>query len=154
MNQSWIRNVTLSVFIIIGLSLISIRGVAVQAADTFSPNEISAEDVVVKPIVTRKVAPKYPDEARKRHIQGFVVLSVLVDESGKIANIKTLRSTNDYLTKAAYLAVTPWQFKAGTIKGKPRKMEFKVTLAFHLDKAKGQTRMKTPDKTQPKKPEK
>jgi len=46
---------------------------------------------VSAPALLYKVEPTYPEEARKKHIQGVVVLYVEVDPAGRAANPRVVR---------------------------------------------------------------
>jgi len=69
----------------------------------------SAEDRAVK----SRVAPVYPELARRMKIGGVVRLEVTVDAAGKVIAVKTLTG-NHMLSVAAEDAVHKWQFEPGT----------------------------------------
>jgi TonB family protein len=77
------------------------------------------------------VEPVYPEEARKKGIEGFVLLEVRTDEKGSIAQVKVLRSVPG-LDQAAIDAVKQWKYAPMVIEGKAVPFVFTVTVAFKL----------------------
>ena len=74
-----------------------------------SPRDLTFTQSGLKPIKT--VNPVYPPEAKKRHIQGNVVLSVTVEKSGKVSNIEVLSGPEE-LVKSALYAVKQWEYES------------------------------------------
>ena len=56
-----------------------------------------------------KIAPTYPEIARRLHVTGIVKLEVTVDADGKVTAVKTV-SGNHVLADAAEEAVHKWKF--------------------------------------------
>lgn len=67
----------------------------------------SAEQRAVK----LRVAPVYPEVAKRLRVTGVVKLEVTVDSDGKVKDIKTV-SGNHMLSVAAEEAVQKWRFAA------------------------------------------
>jgi TonB family protein len=63
--------------------------------------------------VKSRVAPVYPELAKRMRITGLVKLEATVDAEGKVTAVKTL-SGNHALSTAAEEAVSKWRFVAGT----------------------------------------
>ena len=87
---------------------------------------------VKEPVVLTKVAPVYPEEARKNGIQGVVKLSAVVDEKGLVSKVEPVESPDPSLAQAAVDAVKRWTYKPATLKGKPVKVIMTVTVNFRL----------------------
>lgn len=68
----------------------------------------SAEDRAIK----SRVAPLYPEIAKRMRIEGVVTMSVTVDAEGKVTDVKTV-SGNRTLSIAAEDAVRKWRFAPG-----------------------------------------
>lgn len=68
-----------------------------------------AEDRAVK----SRVAPVYPEIAKRMRIAGMVKVEATVDAEGKVNGVKTL-SGNSMLSAAAEDAVRKWRFVAGS----------------------------------------
>jgi TonB family protein len=76
--------------------------------------------------------PDYTDEARQAHIQGTVVLGVIVhaDGTGKVVNV--IRGLDPGLDQKAIEAFEKWRFEPGKKDGKPVDVELQVVINFHL----------------------
>ena len=116
-----------------------------EAEETRQPAPVSAEPAqaasketagLVKqasPLYKLNPPPKYPRLARRRGLQGVVVLDVLVNTSGSVEDVRVERSTGyGVLDKAARKAVRNWQFNVGTVGGIPQQMWVKVPVRFRL----------------------
>ncbi|HVN82708.1 MAG TPA: energy transducer TonB [Terriglobia bacterium] len=86
--------------------------------------------------ISKKVAPAYPADAKKKHITGKVVLDVTVNEQGKVSATKTKESADPSLENAAIDAVKQWEFEPLKMDGKPTAFITTITLNFALDKDK------------------
>lgn len=67
-----------------------------------------AEDRAVK----MRVAPVYPEIAKRMRVTGMVRLDVTVDAAGKVTDVKAV-SGNNVLAEAAQEAVRKWRFAPG-----------------------------------------
>jgi TonB family protein len=86
-----------------------IQGTALALAVAFVlPMPARADDRAVK----SRVAPVYPEIARRMRITGAVVLEVTVDAEGKVSDVRTV-SGNHALGPAAEDAVRKWKFAPG-----------------------------------------
>ena len=79
------------------MALVACAGMALTAG--------AAEDRAVK----SRVAPVYPEIAKRLHVTGVVKLEVTVDAEGKVTDVKTV-SGNHSLAVAAEDAVHKWKF--------------------------------------------
>lgn len=62
--------------------------------------------------VVQRFPPAYPELAKRMRITGVVKMSVTVDATGKVTDVKTV-SGNSVLSNAAQEAVRKWKFEAG-----------------------------------------
>jgi len=62
--------------------------------------------------IKSRVAPVYPEIAKRMRISGMVRLEVTVDPDGKVADVKPV-SGNGVLSQAAQDAVRKWKFAPG-----------------------------------------
>jgi len=97
----------------------------------FRKDAIAVKDDLKPPKLIKKVDPVYPDEARKKGIQGVVILEAKIDESGQVMDAMILRSVPD-LDQAAIDAIRQWVYEPMLINGKPVKALFTVTVRFQL----------------------
>lgn len=80
---------------------------------------------------TKKVNPVYPPLAKSLMISGTVRIEAIIDESGKVADIKSA-SGNPLLQAAAIEALKRWEFKPFVKDGHPVKAEGYVLFNFSL----------------------
>ena len=85
-----------------------------------------AEDSLV-----HRVEPQYPEQALVQHVQGTVLLDVLMNRQGAVQNI-LLVSGDPLLADAAIAAVRQWRFKPQIVNGRAVESETRVTLRFVL----------------------
>ena len=78
--------------------------------------------------------PVYPRAARRRNIEGTVMLDVRVTESGRVAEIKIARSSGHaVLDRSAVKAVTLWRFKPAIRSGRAMETWVTVPVRFKLE---------------------
>jgi periplasmic protein TonB len=77
------------------------------------------------------VAPRYPALARESHVEGIVILDVIIDETGKVTSTRVLRSVA-LLDQAAIDAVRLWKFTPARLNGEAIPIVMTVTVAFRL----------------------
>ena len=76
---------------------------------------------------------KYPENARKEGISGRVFITYVVEKDGKISNIKLLRGFHPDCDKEALRVVSLMpDWKPGTEKGKPVRVQFNLPIKFNL----------------------
>ena len=93
------------------------------------PNQISLK--ASNSYVLERVKPEYPKEAKQHHIQGRVVLRVLVGTDGLVRDL-TITSGDPELIGSATDAVRKWRFKPQRVKGQPVEFETQITVKFAL----------------------
>ena len=76
--------------------------------------------------------PEYSEEARKARYQGIVVLSLLVDPSGRARDIRVARALGMGLDEKAIAAVEQWRFVPGMKDGHPVAVRVNVEVSFRL----------------------
>ena len=78
-----------------------------------------------------RVAPQYPEAAKQQHIQGPVVLNVLVGIDGSVKDLSVIGG-DPLLAGAATDAVRQWRFKPHQLKGRAVEFETRITVNFAL----------------------
>jgi TonB family protein len=78
-----------------------------------------------------RVEPRYPEAARQQHIQGPVVLNVLVGATGLVREASVI-SGDPLLAQAATDAVRQWRFNPHQLNGKAVEFETRITVNFAL----------------------
>ena len=87
------------------------------------------------PKVVKQVAPKYPEEARKRGEQGMVLVRVLVRKDCTVgpALIPPGKGATPALDRAALECIRQWTFEPAKKKGKPVAVYVMIPVNFKLD---------------------
>jgi protein TonB len=76
--------------------------------------------------------PKYTDEARKAHVQGVVLLWVVIGPDGRTHDVRVQRSLGMGLDEKAIEAVRNWKFEPATKDGQPVAVQVNVEVDFRL----------------------
>ena len=79
----------------------------------------------------RRVDPRYPQEAKRNHIQGDVILQTTIDRDGSIRNLRVVYGA-PVLAQAAVDAVRQWKYRPFKLKGEPVAVETAIKIRFHL----------------------
>lgn len=93
------------------------------------PMRVRVSARVADALLTKKVEPKYPQEAREKHVQGTVILKVEISRGGDVTDVK-LVSGDPLLAPAAMEAVKQWKFKPYLLNGQPVVVEAQLSVAF------------------------
>lgn len=86
---------------------------------------------LVEEKLINKVDPQYPQMARIAHIQGDVVLHVLIDKQGHVAKIKAVQG-HPILIQASLDAVKQWDYQPFLLNGEPVEVEGAVVVKFRM----------------------
>jgi protein TonB len=78
--------------------------------------------------------PEYPPMARRLKVQGTVVVSVLVDEEGRVTETRVVRGAERDvgLNEAAERAARTARFRPATVEGVAVKTWFNLNIPFRL----------------------
>lgn len=79
----------------------------------------------------KRVSPKYPKEARKKHIEGAVILTGTITKDGEIADLLVVTG-DQLLAQAAMDAVKNWKYRPYLLVGKPVWVKTQITVNFKL----------------------
>ena len=98
----------------------------------------AAKPVPVPPTVLRsrlihQAAPAYPVLAKAAGVQGEVTLRVLVDETGRVAEVAVLGG-HALLVEAARQAVAQWRYSPTLVNGRPVRVTGLVIVRFKLNR--------------------
>ncbi len=89
---------------------------------------------VVKPVILERINPSYPPVAAAKKVEGTVLLSVLITETGQVAEVKLIRGAGGQtgLNEAAASAVKKWKFQPAVKDGKRVKVWVTYPIVFKL----------------------
>jgi TonB family protein len=79
----------------------------------------------------KRVAPRYPEEARQKAIQGTVVLNVILRKDGSVS-VQSVAEGDPLLSPAAIEAVRQWRYEPFVLNGQPVEVETKISVVFTL----------------------
>jgi protein TonB len=111
------------------------RGSALFAQDEPEKNSETVYEVgngVTVPKSVYAPNPTYDEKARKKKINGVVVLAMIVTAEGTVRDVKIIKSLDKGLDKQAIAAVSTWKFEAATKGGKPVAVHLPVEVDFRL----------------------
>ena len=105
---------------------------AVGAQNT--PTVYKPGNGVTLPIPIREVRPQYTQAARDAHIQGRVLLDVVVLADGEVGDVNIAQSldTTYGLDEQALTAMKQWEFRPGKKDGTPVAVQIQVEMTFKL----------------------
>ncbi len=92
------------------------------------------ETVDVSPRPSRQVAMKYPPGAKRKGIQGYVTVSLLIGDDGRVQRVRVLESEpTGVFDAAAAEALRQWEFEPARYKGQNVKVWARQTIRFALE---------------------
>ena len=87
---------------------------------------------ITAPAILREVKPDYTEEGRRRHVEGDVVLEIVVKSDGSVGNVKLLQGLGAGLDQRAIDAVRQWRFSPAKRYGVPVDVMVEVAMEFKL----------------------
>jgi protein TonB len=84
------------------------------------------------PRLLNEVKPDYTEDARRRGVEGEVVLEIVVRRDGRVGDVRVLQGLGGGLDQQAIQAVRRWSFAAATRKGRPVDVIVEVAVEFKL----------------------
>lgn len=98
---------------------------------------------VTAPKLVFSVDPEFTDEARRKKLEGVVVVALTVDTEGKPQDVHVARSMAEDVSKKykqtavgldekAVAAVKQYRFQAGQFRGKPVPVEIEIHVNFRI----------------------
>jgi periplasmic protein TonB len=87
---------------------------------------------VTAPELLREVKPDYTEDARRRGIEGDVVLEIVVRRDGSVGDVRIVKRLGAGLDERAVAAVRQWRFAPARLRGAPVDVEVEVAVEFKL----------------------
>jgi protein TonB len=85
------------------------------------------------PVLTHRVEPAYPPDAKRTRRQGWVDVTFTVEPDGSVIGATVADADPKYVfDRAAINAVSRWQFTPGTQDGKPVALQMRQRIEFRL----------------------
>jgi periplasmic protein TonB len=87
---------------------------------------------IAPPSVLREVKPEYTQEARRRGVEGDVVVEVIVRADGSVGQVRLLQGLDAGLDQRAIDAVRQWRFSPAHRHGTPVDVVVEIAVGFKL----------------------
>lgn len=84
------------------------------------------------PTLLREVKPAYTDEARRRAIEGNVVLQIIVRADGSVGDVRVVQTLAAGLEQRAVDAVRQWRFSPAHHQGAAVDVQVEVSVGFSM----------------------
>jgi protein TonB len=112
---------------------LSLSGSAIPAQQQPDPDVVyEIGNGVMAPKVVYAPNPEYTDKARKKKINGTVVVAMIVSPEGRVRDVRVAKSLDKELDKQALAAVSKWRFEPATKDGEPVAVHLKAEVSFRL----------------------
>ncbi|MBE0540602.1 MAG: energy transducer TonB [Verrucomicrobia bacterium] len=90
-------------------------------------------DLEKAPEVVSSVPPQYPAELRKAKVTGAVTLVFVLDETGRVDDLRVENSSRPEFEKPALDAVRRWKFKPGIKDGEAVRTYMRLPIRFRVN---------------------
>jgi len=87
---------------------------------------------VTRPVLLSGGAPRYSKIGLHARIEGRVVLQAVINERGRVTDVRVLRGLPMGLDQAAVEAVRDWTFEPAKLQGRAVKVYYTLTVDFRL----------------------
>jgi protein TonB len=87
---------------------------------------------VIRPVLIDRIEPQYTETARRVRLEGTVIVQAVIDEQGRVVDVKILKPLPMGLDKAAVDAVSRWRFQPATLHGRAVKVYYSLTVNFRV----------------------
>lgn len=98
-----------------------------------SQGEVAKGGSTAEPDYLNNPPPKYPNESRRRHEEGVVLISAAIDSSGRVKSLDISKSSGfSLLDESAISAVRNWKFKPARFAGIAIDSSVEIPVRFSL----------------------
>jgi TonB family protein len=119
-------------FLTVLLMLSAVPWCAAQSKAQSVEHAVAITDDITPPQLSEVASPDYTVEAKKKRIEGSVILEIVVDRKGDVVAAKVLKGLGYGLDENAILAVKEWKYKPAEKDGEPVAVKMEVTVDFYL----------------------
>ena len=108
---------------------------SVNAQQTYGSDMPDGKSLSHPPIPLKQIAPNYPEYARRRNIEGFVILQFIVDIKGRVVNPSVQQANPPgHFDTAAIRTIRQWRFSPGrNDNGTPIPCRLQMRIDFKLE---------------------
>lgn len=100
--------------------------------DSEAPIMDTSAPGVVRGKLIHSTEPKYPQDAKRKHESGTVVLAATMEKDGSLSGVTPIASSDTVFDDAAVEAMRQWKFSPFTLKGQPVRVEIQIATDFKL----------------------
>jgi protein TonB len=105
---------------------------APQPPEHTGPYTVGVDVDVSPPVALYQPSAPITEEARRAHIQGTVILGIVVNEHGKVTQVEEIsKPLGAGLDESAIQTVRTWVFRAAQFRGLPVPVRVNVKVEFH-----------------------
>jgi TonB family protein len=104
-----------------------VNGVVPEIGPGRQPPPVRVSEGVSSGLLVHKVKPEYPPETRLAHIKGTVLLRVLIDEEGRVVDLRLISGPKE-LAPAAVNAVQQWRYRPYLLTGNPIQVDTEASV--------------------------
>ena len=110
---------------------IALQAAAAEPAKPASSRYYPVHELDVRPGITRKVEPRYPEAAARRGLSGQVTIRLYIDEKGSVTRVETLRADPPgYFERSAERAFRTAHFTPGMKGGHAVKTKMTIEVDY------------------------
>lgn len=114
----------------LALLVLALSSALLAAEEARPAGDVKVAGVEVPtPERTKFVMPTFPPEALSRGVPALVVVELVIDEHGKVAEAKVLHGTEPY-AQAALEAVRKWEYKPSHVDGRAVRVRHTLPINF------------------------
>jgi TonB family protein len=89
---------------------------------------------IIGPLLLESPTPPYPEEAKRRKIEGDVIVHAIVRKDGSVDKIRIIGALDNNLDQSVIDTIgSRWRFASGTVLGKPADIRTIIRCSFRLD---------------------
>jgi TonB family protein len=121
----------IQILVLASLIVLPITGGARAQVDT-APDKVYELTEVTPPRPVYHPDSQYTESARKKKINGTVVVLMTVTPEGKVRDVKVIKSLEKSLDQQAMATVSTWKFEPATKDGKPVAVHVPAEVTFRL----------------------
>ena len=93
------------------------------------PLTVAPDNLVVPVAAASNPQPVYPEAARKKGIEGDVILKITISTTGQVTAVKVVKG-DPVFSEAAVAMVKTWRYKPAMLDGKPVAVSRLVNVQF------------------------
>ena len=95
------------------------------------PDVVAKFDVPPRPLKTKP--PAYPAKLREEGVTGAVIVTLVIDEAGKVMAAEVSKASHEAFRDPSLKAVRDWTFAPAQVAGKAVRARVNVPLNFSLE---------------------